>query len=93
MLTAGLTALAVWQLAEAGWGHGYRRPARRRTGILGLLLVYSAVTYDPKKATGMDTALKTLAGQPYGTALLLIVAAGLGCFGAYCLFDARYRRG
>jgi len=145
VLTAGLTALAVWQLAEAGWGHGYRRPARRRTvqrlvslgeagvagtlafssfkvasgkggrskqekaalvdqvfdwpalgvayGILGLLLVYSAVTYDPKKATGMDTALKTLAGQPNGTALLLIVAAGLGCFGAYCLFDARYRRG
>jgi len=200
VLTAGLTALAIWQLAEAGWGHRYRRPARRRTvqrlvslgeagvagalafssfkvasgkggkskqekaalvdqvfdwpagellvalvglgivaiaiylvhrgvartfvddldlsgaephardaairfgqvgwpalgvayGILGLLLVYSAVTYDPKKATGMDTALKTLAGQPYGTALLLIVAAGLGCFGAYCLFDARYRRG
>ncbi|HEV3462695.1 MAG TPA: DUF1206 domain-containing protein [Actinomycetota bacterium] len=61
-------------------------------GIIGLLLVYSAVSYDPEKATGMDTALKTLAGQPYGTALLLMVAAGLACFGAYCLFDARYRR-
>jgi hypothetical protein len=24
--------------------------------------------------------------------LLLIVAAGLVCFGVYCLFDARYRR-
>jgi hypothetical protein len=200
VLTVGLVALAIWQLAEAGWGHGYRRPPRRRTvqrlvslgeagvagalayssfkvasgkggkskeekaafvdkvfdwpagellvaviglgivaialylvnrgvakrfvddldlagaephardaairfgqvgwpalgvayGIVGLLLVYSAVTYDPAKATGMDTALKTLAGQPYGTVLLLIVAAGLACFGAYCLFDARYRRG
>ena len=41
----------------------------------------------------MDTALKTLAGQPYGTGLLLIVAAGLACFGAYRLFDARYRLG
>ena len=199
VLTVGLVALTVWQLAEAGWGHGHRRPERRRTtqrlvslgeagvagalafssfkvasgepgktkgekaafvdkvfewpagellvaavglgivavaiylvhrgmarrfvddlelagaepharraairfgqvgwtalgvayGILGLLLVYSAVTYDPDKATGMDTALKTLAGQPYGTLLLLIVAAGLACFGAYCLFDARYRR-
>jgi hypothetical protein len=199
VLTVGLAALTVWQLAEAGWGHGHRRPERRRTmqrllslgeagvagalafssfkvasgeagktkgekaafidkvfdwpagellvaavglgivavaiylvhrgvarrfvddlelagaepharraairfgqvgwtalgvafGILGLLLVYSAVTYDPDKATGMDTALKTLAGQPYGTLLLLIVAAGLACFGAYCLFDARYRR-
>jgi Domain of Unknown Function (DUF1206) len=200
VLTVGLVALTIWQLAEAGWGHGYRRPERRRTlqrlvslaeagvagalayssfkvaageggtskgekaafidkvfewpagrplvavvglgivaiaaylvhrgvtrrfvddldlagaephardaairfgqvgwpalgvayGILGLLLVYSAVSYDPGKATGMDTALKTLAGQPYGTVLLLTVAAGLACFGAYCLFDARYRRG
>ena len=199
VLTAGLAALTVWQLAEAGWGHQYRRPQRRRTvqrlaslgeavlagalavsafktasgkggkskgekaalvdrifewpagqllvaavglgivaiaiylvhrgvnqrfvddldlsgaephardaairfgqvgwaalgvayGIIGLLIVYSAVTYDPKKATGMDTALKTLAGQPYGTFLLLMVAAGLACFGVYCLFDARYRR-
>jgi Domain of Unknown Function (DUF1206) len=200
VLTAGLAALTVWQLAEAGWGHQYRRPQRRRTvqrlaslgeaalagalavsafkiasgkggkskgekaalvdrifewpagqllvavvglgivaiamylvhrgvnkrfvedldlsgaephardaairfgqvgwaalgvayGIIGLLVVYSAVTYDPKKATGMDTALKSLAGQPYGTILLLMVAAGLACFGVYCLFDARYRRG
>jgi hypothetical protein len=199
VLTAGLVALTLWQLAEAGWGHRYRRPARRRTlqrlvslgeaavagalafsafkvasgqpgkskqektafvdkvfdwpagellvaaagvgivaialylvhrgmtrgftedlelagaephardaavrlgqvgwtalgvayGIIGLLLVYAAISYDPAKATGMDTALKTLAGQPYGAVLLLIVAAGLACFGAYCLLDARYRR-
>jgi hypothetical protein len=199
VLTAGLVALTVWQLADAGWGHQYRRPQRRRTlqrlvslgeaavagvlafssfkvasgkagkskgektafvdkvfdwpagellvavvglgivavaaylvyrgmarrfvddldlagaephardaairlgqvgwtalgvayGIIGLLITYSAVTYDPAKATGMDTALKALAGQPYGTLLLLIVAAGLACFGIYCLFDARYRR-
>ncbi|HWC40786.1 MAG TPA: DUF1206 domain-containing protein [Actinomycetota bacterium] len=200
VLTAGLVALAVWQLAEAVWGHGYRRPARRRTiqrlvslgeagvagalafssfkvasgkkgnskeekaafvdkafdwpagellvaliglgivaiaiylvrrgvartfvddldltgaephardaairfgqvgwpglgfayGTVGLLIVYAAVTYHPEKATGMDTAVKTLAGQAYGTVLLLMVAAGLATFGAYCLFDARYRRG
>jgi hypothetical protein len=200
VLTIGLVALTVWQLAEAGWGHQHRHPQRRRTlqrlislgeaavagalafssfkvasgkagkskeektafvdkvfdwpagellvaavglgivaisaylvhrgmtrrfvddlglaaaehhardaairlgqvgwtalgvayGIIGLLIFYAAVTYDPAKATGMDTALKTLAGQPYGTVLLLIVAAGLACFGAYCLFDARYRRG
>jgi hypothetical protein len=200
VLTAGLAALTLWQLAEAGWGHQRRYPPRRRTlqrlvslgeaavagalafsafkvasgkagkskgekaafvdrvfdwpagellvavvglgivaisvylvhrgmtkrfvedldlagaephardaavrfgqvgwtalgvayGIIGLLVTYSAATYDPEKATGMDTALKTLAGQPYGTVLLLVVAAGLACFGAYCLFDARYRRG
>ena len=78
-------AIRFGQVGWPGLGVAY--------GIVGLLLVYSAVTYDPEKATGMDTALKTLADQPYGTGLLLIVAAGLACFGAYCLFDARYRRG
>ena len=79
---------AAVRLGQVGWtalGVAY--------GIIGLLIFYSALSYDPEKATGMDTALKTLAGQPYGTILLLIVAAGLACFGAYCLFDARYRRG
>jgi hypothetical protein len=79
---------AAIRLGQVGWtalGVAY--------GIIGLLITYAAATYDPEKATGMDTALKTLAGQPYGTVLLLVVAAGLACFGAYCLFDARYRRG
>jgi hypothetical protein len=31
--------------------------------------------------------------QPFGTALLPLVAVGLACFGVYCLFDARYHRG
>jgi hypothetical protein len=78
---------AAVRLGQVGWtalGVAY--------GIIGLLLVYAAISYDPAKATGMDTALKTLAGQPYGAGLLLIVAAGLACFGVYCLFDARYRR-
>jgi Domain of Unknown Function (DUF1206) len=200
VLTVGLVALTLWQLAEAGWGHQHRRPRRRRSlhrltslgeaavagalafsaykvvsgepgtskgekaafvdkvldwpggqllvaavglgivavalylvyrglqkrfvedlelagadphardatirfgqvgwtalgvayGIIGLLIVAAALTYDAKKATGMDTALRTLAGQPYGTTLLLMVAVGLACFGVYCLFDARFHRG
>jgi hypothetical protein len=62
-------------------------------GIIGILVITMAVTYRPNKAVGLDAALTTLAAQPYGTALLLLVAAGLACFGLYCLFDARYRRG
>lgn len=62
-------------------------------GIIGLLIVSMAATYRPNEKVGFDAALTTLAAQPYGTALLLLVAAGLACFGVYCLFDARYRRG
>lgn len=61
-------------------------------GIVGLLIVIAAIQHDPDKATGLDTALATLAEQPYGTALLLIVALGLACFGVYCFLDARFRK-
>lgn len=61
-------------------------------GIAGALVVVAAVQSDPSKATGLDTALKTLAAQPFGTFLLIIVALGVAAFGVYCLFDARYRR-
>lgn len=62
-------------------------------GIIGALIVTMAATYRPDTAVGLDAALTTLAAQPHGSALLLLVAAGLACFGVYCLFDARYRRG
>jgi hypothetical protein len=61
-------------------------------GIVGVLIVVAAIQHDPDKATGLDTALATLADQPYGTALLLIVALGLACFGVYCFLDARFRK-
>jgi len=75
------------RLGQAGYiaqGTGY--------GIVGLLIVVAAVKHDPKQATGLDTALATLAEQPYGTALLLIVALGFACFGVYCFLDARFRK-
>jgi hypothetical protein len=61
-------------------------------GTVGVLIVVAAVTHNPNSSGGLDTALKTLAAQPYGKVLLALVAAGLACFGAYCLFDARYRK-
>ena len=61
-------------------------------GIVGALIVVAAVQHDPQKATGLDTALGTLADQPYGTALLLIVAFGVACFGVFCFLDARFRK-
>ena len=37
-------------------------------------------------------ALRGLAGAGWGATPLLVVSAGLACFGVYCLLDARYRR-
>jgi hypothetical protein len=60
--------------------------------VVGGLVVAAAVRHDPEKATGLDHALASLAEHPYGTILLLVVALGFACFGAYCFLDARYRR-
>lgn len=60
--------------------------------ILGVLVVVAAVQYDPQKASGLDGALKTLAAQPFGTWLLMLVALGLIAFGVYGIAEARLRR-
>jgi hypothetical protein len=61
-------------------------------GIMGVLIVVAAIQHEPDKATGLDTALATLSDQPYGTVLLLVVALGFACFGAFCFLDARFRK-
>jgi hypothetical protein len=60
-------------------------------GIAGVLVIAAAVTFDPEKSRGLDAALKTLGGQPFGKVLLTLVALGLACFGVYSVVDARYR--
>jgi hypothetical protein len=61
-------------------------------GIIGALFVWAAVSYDPKKAGGMDAALTTLRSQPFGSVLLVVMALGLACFGVYCFLWARRPR-
>jgi len=60
-------------------------------GAAGVLLVAAAVRFDPAAPVGLDAGIRTLAGQPFGPVVLLVLAAGLAVFAAYCLFDARYR--
>ncbi len=60
-------------------------------GIAGGLLFVAAVHRDPKKSGGLDEALHTLAGKPYGQVLLIVIAVGFVAFGAYCFFQSRYR--
>jgi hypothetical protein len=58
--------------------------------VLGGLLVYAAVTFDPAKASGLDGALRTILDAPFGRVLLTLVALGIAFFGAYLLVRARY---
>ena len=61
-------------------------------GIVGSLFVVAAVTADPSEAAGLDGALKSLTGLPFGVALLAVVAVGLILFGLYCFARARLAR-
>jgi hypothetical protein len=60
--------------------------------MLGFFIVEAALRYDPKEARGLDGALRTIAQQPYGPWLLLIVALGLIAFGIYSALCARWMR-
>ena len=60
--------------------------------LIGYGLVKAAVDYNPKKAIGLDGALRNLAHASYGPLLLGIVAVGLVMFAAYSIADARYRK-
>jgi hypothetical protein len=60
--------------------------------LVGIFVIAAAVTFDPKKARGLDASLRTLAEQPYGPWLLGAVALGLVCYGAYVLLEIVYRK-
>jgi hypothetical protein len=59
--------------------------------LAGVLVVDAAVRYDPNKASGVDAAIRTLAQQPAGEALLVVTGLGLLAFAAYALTEARWR--
>ncbi|WJZ00400.1 hypothetical protein CHAN_08960 [Corynebacterium hansenii] len=61
-------------------------------GILGVLIVMAAITNDPEKAAGLDSALRTLGGQPAGAAMLIVVGVGVALYGLYSIARARYVR-
>lgn len=59
-------------------------------GIVGVLLVVAAWTNDPDEAAGLDGALKSLRELPFGSAVLLIVAVGIGAYGVFCVARAAW---
>lgn len=61
-------------------------------GMVGVFIVVAAVTFDPKKARGLDGSLRTLADNGWGQVVLWAVALGLVAFGLYSFAEARYRK-
>ncbi|MGO4258555.1 DUF1206 domain-containing protein [Marmoricola sp. RAF53] len=59
-------------------------------GAIGVLFVWAAVTHDPAKSGGLDAALSRLLHAPLGPAVLVLIAAGLACFGGFCFLKARH---
>jgi hypothetical protein len=75
----------VTRLGQAGY------PAKGVSfGLVGALLVWAAATFDPARASGLDGALRTILGVPFGQVLLTLVALGIAAFGAFCFVRARY---
>jgi len=58
--------------------------------LVGGLLGYAAITFDPSKARGLDGAMHTILDAPFGQILLTLVALGVAAFGAFCFVRARY---
>ncbi|MGI8949320.1 MAG: DUF1206 domain-containing protein [Ornithinimicrobium sp.] len=59
-------------------------------GAIGVLFALAALTRDPEQATGMDGALKTLAGNTGGMAVLLAIAVGFLGYGLYSFARAKH---
>lgn len=59
-------------------------------GVVGGLITWAALTFDPEKASGLDGALRTILDAPFGTFLLTLVALGIAAFGAFLFVRARY---
>ena len=60
--------------------------------VIGGLFVWAGFTHDAKKSGGLDQALVTLRDAPFGQVLLVAVAIGLACFGAFNIAKAWYLR-
>lgn len=79
------TRRTVTRLGQAGY------PAKGISfGVVGVLLVWAAVTFDPAKASGLDGALRSFLELPFGQILLTLIALGLAAFGIFCFVRARY---
>lgn len=57
---------------------------------IGYFILEAAVTFDPNHAKGLDGALRSIVQQPFGPAVLGVIALGLASFGCYSFLEMPY---
>jgi len=83
--TSGTSGTAVEKFGQVGYiSKGIA------VGVVGFHFVWAAWDHDPKKAGGLDTALRKILDQPFGPVLLAAIALGIIAFGLYCFAWAKY---
>ncbi len=60
--------------------------------VVGGLFLWAAWTYDAQSAGGLDKALQTVRSASFGPVILIAIALGFACYGAYCFSWARRAR-
>lgn len=76
--------------AERAGKFGY--PARGVVfGLMGVFLLIAGMEDDSSEVRSTKGVLEIIASLPFGTVLLMLVAAGLALYGLYTLFESRYR--
>jgi len=78
-----------WTRRAGKWGHAARGAV---FGLVGVFLIFAAWDTDPGEGRGLEQSFDSIAAQPFGPWLMGLVAAGLLCYGAYCMVQARYSR-
>ncbi|WP_222268050.1 DUF1206 domain-containing protein [Modestobacter marinus] len=58
--------------------------------LVGGVVGWAAVTFDPTRASGLDGALRTIAGTSAGPWVLTAIAAGTAVYSVYCFARARH---
>lgn len=82
----------IGKVAEVLARTGYTSRGVAFIAIAGLF-VWAGLTHDPRKSGGLDQAILRLRDEPFGPWVLVLVAVGLGCYGAFHGVRAWHLRG
>lgn len=58
--------------------------------LIGGLFMYAAITHQAKKSGGLDQALQTVLGYPFGQAVVVAIGLGLAAYGLFSFARARH---